>query len=141
MRSLRKTIGHERYQALCQEARNVRLRRHDADGPTEPRQGPRQGSVLAGAVAVRKHIAIPDETGGWRASEKLLHQLSSEMKWTQSPRIFAKKNSEIMPILKGLEDTVVIIPYQEGTWQTYEVIDHLFLLYHPLTWCVHKVSP
>jgi hypothetical protein len=30
-----------------------------------------------------------------------------------------------MPILKGLQDTVVIIPYQEGTSQTYEVIDHL----------------
>ena len=103
----------------------MRLKRHDADGPTEPRRGPRQGSVLAGAVAERKHVAIHDETGGWRASEKLLHQLSSEMKWTQSPRIFAKKNSEIMPILRGLEDTLVIIPYQEGTSQIYGVIDHL----------------
>jgi len=66
-----------------------------------------------------------EDTGGWIASEELLRQLRDVVGWKEPPVLLAKRNMDLMPRLRSLEQALVLIPWQDGASQIIEVIDRL----------------
>ena len=66
-----------------------------------------------------------EDTGGWVASEELLRQLRDTVGWKETPIVLAKRNIDLMPRLRSIEQALVFIPWQDGASQIIEVIDRL----------------
>jgi len=134
-RALRKAITPQAYRALCTEANRTR-RKHDgkevkmtwkAKECQKPGRSGDEGMQEQQPIRTN-HIDRPqgeEDTGGWIASEELLRQLRDVVGWKEPPVLLAKRNMDLMPRLRSLEQALVLIPWQDGASQIIEVIDRL----------------